>query len=63
MLDATQIILALLGSIILAATVNPYFLVPVAVLFIFFIFIQKTYLKTSKNVKRWEGIGMFDEEE
>lgn len=57
MLDATQVILSMVGSIIVAATVNPYFLIPVVVLGILFIFIRKIYLKTSKNIKRLEGIG------
>ncbi|XP_055306698.1 ATP-binding cassette sub-family C member 4-like [Sitodiplosis mosellana] len=56
MLDATQVILAMFGSIIVAATVNIYFLVPVFVMGFVFIFIRKIYLKTSKNIKRLEGI-------
>lgn len=56
-LDTIQSILSMVGSITLAATVNPYFLLPVFFLSIFFYIIQKIYLKTSKNVKRLEGIG------
>lgn len=56
-LDATQVILSMIGSIIVAATVNPYFLVPVFAMGFIFIFIRKIYLKTSKNIKRLEGIG------
>lgn len=55
-LDATQIILNMAGAIIVAALVNPLFLVPVAVLAFFFIYVRKVYLKTSKNIKRLEGI-------
>lgn len=56
MLDATQIILMTFGSIIVCAIVNFYFLIPLAVLFVLFIFMRKIYLKTSKNVKRLESI-------
>lgn len=56
-LDASQNILSVLGSVIVAAVVNPYFLLPVVILLILFILIRKVYLKTSKNLKRLEGIG------
>lgn len=58
-LDATQVILSMVGSVIVAATVNPYFLVPVGVMAILFIFVRKVYLKTAKNIKRLEGMGEF----
>lgn len=58
-LDATQVILSMVGSVVVAATVNPYFLIPVAVMSVLFIFIRKVYLKTAKNIKRLEGIGEF----
>lgn len=58
MLDATQVILNMIGSIVVTATVNPYFLIPLFVLGIFFVFIRKVFLKTSKNIKRLESIGM-----
>ncbi|XP_031636354.1 multidrug resistance-associated protein 4-like [Contarinia nasturtii] len=54
-LDATQVILSMFGSVIVAASVNPLFLIPVLVLAFTFIFIRKIYLKTSKNIKRLEG--------
>lgn len=56
-LDATQNVLTIIGSILIAASINLYFIIPVLVLSVFFYFIQKIYLKTSKNVKRLEGIG------
>lgn len=56
MLDATQVILSMVGSIIVAATVNPIFLIPVLVMGLVFIYVRKVYLKTSKNIKRLEGI-------
>lgn len=49
--------LVLLGAIIVTATVNPYFLIPVAVMGALFAFIRMVFLKTSKNIKRLEGIG------
>lgn len=55
-LDASQIILNMFGSIIVATTVNPLFLVPIAGLSVIFLFIRKVYLKTSKNIKRLDGI-------
>lgn len=57
MLDSSQAILTIIGAIIVATTVNPYFLIPVAVMGIVFIFARKIYLQTSMNIKRLEGIG------
>lgn len=54
-LDATQIILNMVGSVVVTAIVNPLFLVPVAVLAVVFGWVRKVYLKTSKNIKRIEG--------
>lgn len=55
-LDATQVILNMVGAIIVTAAVNPMFLIPVAVMSIIFVFVRKVYLKTSKNIKRLEGV-------
>lgn len=55
-LDATQVILNMGGAIVVTAVVNPMFLIPLVVLSIFFVFIRKIYLKTSKNIKRLEGV-------
>lgn len=55
--DASQNMLTILGSIIVVAVVNPYFLVPVFILITLFILIRKAYLKTSKELIRLEGIG------
>lgn len=49
--------LVLLGAILVTATVNPYFLIPVIVMGALFIFVRMVYLKTSKNIMRIEGIG------
>lgn len=55
-LDAGQIILLMFGSLVLVALVNPYFLIPVVVIGCVFLFIRKIFLKSSKNIKRLEGI-------
>lgn len=56
LLDSTQVILMAVGSIVVTAAINPLFLAPVGVLFIFFIYLRRYYLRTSKNIKRLEGI-------
>lgn len=55
-LDAAQIILLMIGSLVLVAIVNPYFLIPVAVIACFFMLLRSIFLKSSKNIKRLEGI-------
>lgn len=55
-LDAGQIILLMFGSLLLVAVVNPLFLVPVAVISIVFFFLRLVFLKSSKNIKRLEGM-------
>lgn len=56
LLDAGQIILNMLGAIIVTSSVQPLFLIPVLLLGVLFMIIRKIYLKTSKNIKRLEGI-------
>lgn len=56
MLDATQVILHALGTIFVTLTVNPIFSIPIVVMAIIFIFVRRLYLKTSKNIKRLEGM-------
>ncbi|KDR20353.1 putative multidrug resistance-associated protein [Zootermopsis nevadensis] len=55
-MDASQIVLMMAGSLVVAVSVNLYFLIPIVVMGLLFWFIRKIYLKTSKNVKRLEGI-------
>uniref|UniRef100_A0A182IVJ8 Uncharacterized protein n=1 Tax=Anopheles atroparvus TaxID=41427 RepID=A0A182IVJ8_ANOAO len=55
-LDASQIILSLCGTIVVTVIVNPMFLVPLFLLGIVFWFVRRIFLKTSKNIKRLEGI-------
>lgn len=58
MLDASQLILKISAAIIMTSIVNPIFIFPIAVLSISFIFARKIYIKTSKNLKRLESMGM-----
>ncbi|PSN42283.1 Multidrug resistance-associated protein 4 [Blattella germanica] len=55
-LDASQIILMMAGSLAVTVSVNLYFLIPIVVMGSVFWYIRKVCLKTSKNVKRLEGI-------
>lgn len=48
-----------LGSIILITVVNPYFLVIVAIIGVVSMVLRHIYLKTSKNIKRLEGISKY----
>lgn len=51
--------LTLVGSICVVCTINTWFLLPVALMMVIFYFLRKFYLKTSRSVKRLEGIGWF----
>lgn len=55
-LDASQVLLGMCGSIFLACWVNPYFILPILIIGVVFMIIRNIYLKTSKNIKRMEGI-------
>lgn len=56
MLDAGQIVLSVLGAVLVAVVVDYLFIIPIAVLAIAFSFVRKIYLKSSKNIKRLDGI-------
>lgn len=56
MLDAGQILLSLLGAIIVSVYVDYVFLIPIAGLTAAFMFVRKIFLKSSKNIKRLDGI-------
>ncbi|XP_059609695.1 probable multidrug resistance-associated protein lethal(2)03659 [Phlebotomus argentipes] len=56
LLDASQMILSICGAILVTATVNPLFLIPIAFLGIVFITVRQWYLKSSRNIKRLDGI-------
>ncbi|KRT80296.1 ABC transporter ATP-binding protein, partial [Oryctes borbonicus] len=55
-LDAGQILLLMLGSLILVAVVNYMFLIPVAIIACVFLFLRIVFLRSSKNIKRLEGM-------
>lgn len=56
LLDAIQTNLNMAGAIILPAIVNPIFLVPISFIGVIFLVARNIYLRTSKNIKRLEGI-------
>ncbi|XP_003699290.2 ATP-binding cassette sub-family C member 4 isoform X1 [Megachile rotundata] len=55
-LDAGQICMMMFGSLAVSCIVNPLFLIPIVFLGTVFYWIRKVYLKTSKNIKRLEGM-------
>lgn len=55
-LDASQITMMMMGSLVIICIVNPIFIAPLGIIFFIFYWIRKVYLRTSKNVKRLEGI-------
>lgn len=59
MMDVAQIFLGLFGVIVVVALVNPWFLVPTFILAVIFYFLRVFYLKTSRDVKRIEGISEY----
>ncbi|XP_014221737.1 probable multidrug resistance-associated protein lethal(2)03659 [Trichogramma pretiosum] len=56
MLDAGQVLLFIAGAMILTCIVNKIFLVPAAVIALVSWWIRRVFLKTSKNIKRLEGM-------
>lgn len=58
-LDAGQIILMMAGSLVLVTIVNPYFLIIVGVTGIFFWMLRIIFLRSSKNIKRLEGMSKY----
>lgn len=54
--DFLQIILLMGGSLILVTVVNPYFLIMVTIMSVLFLLWRMVFLKSSKNIKRLEGI-------
>lgn len=44
------------GSLVLVAVVNPQFLILVGITGIFFLLLRHVFLRSSKNIKRLEGI-------
>lgn len=58
-LDSTQMLLSLAGAVIVAVIVDYIFLIPIAVLAIVFNYVRKIYLKSSKDLKRLDGISEY----
>ncbi|KAI2474192.1 ATP-binding cassette sub-family C member 4 [Diabrotica virgifera virgifera] len=56
LLDGGQMILQIFGSLILVGVANPYAIAMALILAIAAFFLRNIYLKTSKNLKRVEGI-------
>lgn len=56
MIDCLQIGLALIGIIIVVAIVNPWLMIPTVVSAVIFYFLRIFYVRTSRNIKRLEGI-------
>ncbi|XP_076757866.1 ATP-binding cassette sub-family C member 4 [Xylocopa sonorina] len=55
-LDAGQICMMMVGSLTVSCIINPLFLIPIVFLGTVFYWIRKVFLKTSKNIKRMEGM-------
>ncbi|XP_034942593.1 probable multidrug resistance-associated protein lethal(2)03659 [Chelonus insularis] len=56
LLDSGQIIALMVASLIIVCVVNPFFLIAILIIVFIFYWLRKIYLKTSKNVKRLEGM-------
>lgn len=54
--DVLEVGLLLIGTIVLTSIVNPWLLLPAIVLMTLFYFMRVVYLKTSRSVKRIEGV-------
>ena len=59
MLDAGQITLMAVGSLTITCMANAYFIIPIVVIGLIFYWTRKVYIKTSKNVKRLEGMSKY----
>nr|CAI5864659.1 unnamed protein product [Callosobruchus analis] len=59
MIDCLQIGLALLGIIVVVAIVSPWLMVPTCTIGVIFYLMRIFYLRTSRNVKRLEGVKRF----
>ncbi|XP_060519010.1 probable multidrug resistance-associated protein lethal(2)03659 isoform X2 [Cylas formicarius] len=56
MVDVLQIGLTLVGIIVVVAIVSPYLLIPTVAVGVIFYFMRIFYLRTSRNIKRLEGV-------
>ncbi|XP_043284648.1 probable multidrug resistance-associated protein lethal(2)03659 [Venturia canescens] len=56
MFDCIQIGLSLTGTVVVIGIANPWLMIPTVAIGVFFYFLRIFYLKTSRSVKRLEGI-------
>lgn len=49
----------MVGALVLVAIINPYFLIMVAIIGTLFLLMRHVFLKSSKNIKRLEGISKY----
>nr|CAD7398178.1 unnamed protein product [Timema poppensis] len=56
LMDASQTMFIMLGSLVVGVTVNYWFIIPILLLGTVLLIMRSIYLRTSKNVKRVEGI-------
>ena len=55
-LDTLQIVLFCLGAVVLSSILNPWVVIAAAPLVILFVLIGRYYLKTSRDLRRLEGV-------
>uniref|UniRef100_A0A182JYC3 Uncharacterized protein n=1 Tax=Anopheles christyi TaxID=43041 RepID=A0A182JYC3_9DIPT len=55
-LDATQTLLMFVGAMMVVVFVQPFFMIPILVLFVVLLVARRVYLRTSQNTRRLEGI-------
>lgn len=56
LVDATQFGLTLLAIIIVVIILNPWLVIPTVVMGVIFYFLREFYLRTSRDIKRLEGV-------
>lgn len=55
MIDLIQIFFQMFGMVVVVATINYYFLIPVMIIGIIFYYLRDFYLKSSMDIKRIEA--------
>lgn len=58
-IDVTQMTFYTVAVLAIVASVNPWFLIPAAVIGMVAYFVRLFYIKTSRSVKRLEGISEY----
>ncbi|KAH6939767.1 hypothetical protein HPB50_021571 [Hyalomma asiaticum] len=51
-----KIFLNLIGVLVVVAVVSPWIIIPTVILFIFFFYLRRFYMRTARDVKRLEGV-------